>query len=98
MMTLAAGLLCGALGLAMLAGLWRIIAGPSVADRILGFDMITVSSAGLIGVLSMLWRTALFLELILVLTMLGFMSTVALVNYLQRPDKELMIPPKKERP
>jgi multisubunit Na+/H+ antiporter MnhF subunit len=45
----------------------------------------------------MLWRTTLFLELILVFTMLGFMGTVALVAYLQRPDQELMIPPKDKR-
>jgi multisubunit Na+/H+ antiporter MnhF subunit len=97
MIGLASSLLCFALGLTLLAGLWRIIAGPSVADRILGFDMITVSVAGLMGVLSMLWRTTLFLELILVFTMLGFMGTVALVAYLQRPDQELMIPPKDKR-
>lgn len=96
MMTLASSLLCFALGLAMIAGLWRIIAGPSVADRILGFDMITVAVAGLMGVLSMVWKTTLFLELILVFTMLGFMGTVALVAYLQRPDKELMIPPREK--
>lgn len=97
MMTLASVLLSFALGLAMVAGLWRIVVGPSLADRILGFDMITVAVAGLMGVLSMVWRTTLFLELILVFTMLGFMGTVALVAYLQRPDKELMIPPRRKR-
>lgn len=96
-MSVASNLLCGALGLAMVAGLWRIIAGPSVADRILGFDIITVSVAGLMSVLSMLWRTTFFLELILIFTMLGFMGTVALVAYLQRPDKELIDPPKEKR-
>lgn len=76
-----------ALGAAILAGLVRIVRGPSVADRILGFDMLTVSVAGLMAVLSMVWHTALFLELILVFTMLAFLGTVALVAYLQRPDR-----------
>lgn len=90
MMTWIASAVCGALGLAVLAGLVRIVRGPSVADRILGFDMLTVSVAGLMAVLSLVWHTALFLELILVFTMLGFLGTVALVAYLQRPDRLLV--------
>ena len=82
-----ADILCAALGLAVLAGFWRLVRGPSVADRLLAFDIMSVSMAGLMAALSLRWHTALYLELILVFSMLGFMSTVALVHYLEK-DKE----------
>jgi multisubunit Na+/H+ antiporter MnhF subunit len=96
MTTVVGVVVCVALAATMLAGLFRLVVGPRVADRILGFDMLTVSAAGMMAVLSLVWHTSLFLELILIFTMLGFMGTVALVGYLQRPDKDLADPCGKE--
>lgn len=70
--------------LALLAGLYRMVSGPTVLDRILAFDMVAISGVALMGILSIRWDTALFLELILIFSLLGFFSTVALVFYLQK--------------
>ena len=72
------------LGLAVLLGLWRLARGPTVLDRIVAFDVVTVSVVGMMTVLSLRWRTTEFLELILVFTLLGFVQTVALTQYLQK--------------
>ncbi|MFQ3671320.1 MAG: monovalent cation/H+ antiporter complex subunit F [Verrucomicrobiia bacterium] len=70
--------------LATLAGLYRLARGPSVLDRILAFDMIAICAVAMMVILSVRWKTALFLELILIFSLLGFFGTVAFVFYLQK--------------
>ena len=78
-------IVCGVvLMFGILAGLYRMAAGPTILDRILAFDMVTISAVALMGILSIRWNTSLFLELILVFSLLGFFGTVALVYYLQK--------------
>lgn len=77
---LAFGLLTVAVG----CGLVRLARGPTVIDRIMAFDLITTSAVGMIVLLSIQWRSALYLELILIFSLLGFFGTVAFVYYLSR--------------
>lgn len=79
-LTLGYGLLTGA----TLLGLVRLARGPTVLDRILAFDLIATSVVGLIVLLSVQWRTALYLELILLFSLLGFVGTVAFVFHMHR--------------
>jgi len=74
----------GGLILAILMALWRMAKGPTVLDRILCFDAIVVCIVGLIILLSIQWDTTFFLELILVVSLLGFISGVAFVFYLEK--------------
>ncbi len=73
-----------ALTLAVLLGLWRLVKGPTVLDRILAFDLIATSIVGMIALLSVEWRTALYLELVLIFSLLGFTGTVAFVFHLHK--------------
>lgn len=74
---------------ATLIGFYRLAKGPSVVDRILAFDSVVLCTVGLIVLLSRTWESPLFLELILIVSSLGFFGTVAFVSYLKRtlPDK-----------
>jgi len=72
------------LALAILLGAVRLVRGPSIMDRVLAFDLITTCAVGMIVLLSIRWRTVLYLELILVFSLLGFLTTVAFVFYLNR--------------
>jgi multisubunit Na+/H+ antiporter MnhF subunit len=74
----------GMLTVSILLGLGRLALGPTVIDRILTFDLITTSVVGMIVLLSIRWRTALYLEMILIFSLLGFFGTVAFVVYLSR--------------
>jgi multisubunit Na+/H+ antiporter MnhF subunit len=74
----------GLLTIAMLLGLYRLARGPSVLDRVMAFDLITTSAVGMIVLLSIQWKTALYLELILIFSLLGFMTAVAFVFYLHQ--------------
>jgi multisubunit Na+/H+ antiporter MnhF subunit len=68
---------------ATLAGVYRLARGPTVIDRILAFDAVVMCAAGLTMLLSRIWETPLYLELILIVASLGFFGTVALVLYLE---------------
>jgi multisubunit Na+/H+ antiporter MnhF subunit len=72
------------LALSVLLALVRIARGPGVLNRVLAFDLIATSVVGLTVLLSLKWRTALFLELILIFSLLGFLTSVAFVMYLDR--------------
>lgn len=72
------------LTLAIVCGLVRLARGPTVIDRIMAFDLITTSAVGMIVLLSIQWKTAMYLELILIFSLLGFFGTVAFVYYLSR--------------
>ena len=70
------------LGFAMAMTIIRIIAGPSLADRILGLDLLTLIASAFIAVFAV--RTGLYLniEIAVALSLLGFLSTAAFARYL----------------
>jgi|EndMetStandDraft_3_1072993.scaffolds.fasta_scaffold908994_2 multicomponent Na+:H+ antiporter subunit F len=70
------------LGLAMLATLIRIVRGPTLADRILGLDTLTVLAIGLIGTFALRTGLYLYADIAIALALVGFLSTVAFARYL----------------
>lgn len=71
------------LGLSLLLGFYRLARGPTVVDRILAFDAVVLCAVGLIAVLSRWWESKFYIELILIISSLGFFGTVAFVLFLQ---------------
>jgi multisubunit Na+/H+ antiporter MnhF subunit len=84
MMTYALYLADAVLTTAILLGLYRLARGPHVIDRVMAFDLITTCAVGMIVLLSIQWNTPLYLELILIVSLLGFLTTVAFVFYLNK--------------
>lgn len=84
MMTYAFYLADAALTASILFGLYRLARGPHVLDRVMAFDLITTCAVGMIVLLSIQWNTPLYLELILIVSLLGFLTTVAFVFYLNK--------------
>lgn len=77
--------LCGVmLAGTILAALYRVATGPTVFDRMLAFDLVATCGVALVALLAILWRTGIYLELILVYTLLGFLGTTAMTLYLQK--------------
>ena len=68
--------------LAMICGLVRLRRGPSMLDRILAFDLIATCVVAMVVLLSVKWNTPMYLEAILIVSLLGFFTTVAFVFYL----------------
>ncbi|KYF55237.1 hypothetical protein BE08_06025 [Sorangium cellulosum] len=67
----------------MLLCVIRICRGPSLLDQVLAFDCLVLDVVGAVLVLSVLLGTALFIDVILVITLLGFVGTIALAAYVE---------------
>ncbi len=68
--------------------LYRLLAGPTLLDRIIGFDMGAICIVGMIILLSIYWQTRVFIEIMLIFSLLGFVGTVSFVSYLySNPDR-----------
>lgn len=72
------------LGFCMLLGFIKIVRGPTALNRLLALDALAVCSVALMAVLSFIWSEADFLELILLFSILGFLSTTTVVLYLAK--------------
>lgn len=70
--------------IAIAIALYRIIRGPSIPDRVVALDMIVVNLISGIAVISVLLKTKAFLEVILILGILAFISTIALSKFIER--------------
>jgi len=86
MMPIELNIAFGALSFAILLGFYRVARGPSILDRVMAFDLITTCAVGIIALLSIQWHTSLYLELILVFSLLGFLTTIAFVFYLHASE------------
>ncbi|PAV31573.1 Na(+)/H(+) antiporter subunit F [Virgibacillus profundi] len=71
-------------GVAIAIALFRIVFGPSLPDRVIALDMIGVNLVSGIAIISVMLRTKAFLEVILILAVLTFISTIAFSKYIER--------------
>lgn len=62
----------------------RLIIGPSMPDRVIAMDVIGVNLLATIGVVSIVNGTKAYLEVILILGILSFISTIAFSKYIER--------------
>ncbi len=76
----------GAVALAMLLCGWRLLAGPSLPDRLLALDTLAINAVALVVLLGLRWQTGLLFEAALIIAMLGFVSTVAVARFVTRGD------------
>ncbi|AWV06364.1 cation: proton antiporter [Lysobacter maris] len=72
--------------LAMLFSLYRLLAGPSVPDRILALDTLYINTIAALILFGMQLRSSIYFEAALVIAMLGFVGTVMLSKYVLRRD------------
>jgi multicomponent Na+:H+ antiporter subunit F len=69
------------LGLALLVSVVRIIIGPTLADRVLALDLLTVVAMGFVGAIAIRTGQMLYLDIAIALALLGFLATIALARY-----------------
>ena len=63
-------------------GTYRVLKGPTVGDRIAAFEFLAVNLALLIGVVALRTGYSSLLDVALLVSILGFLGTVALARYL----------------
>lgn len=76
------------LAAALLVSLVRIVIGPTLADRVLALDLLTVLALGFIGAISVRTGLTLYLDIAIAVALLGFLATIAFARYLLRKAKQ----------
>ena len=72
-------LLAGAMVLAFI----RLVRGPTLADRIIAFDLLAVASAGIIVVTAIVAEQSVFLDAASIWAIIAFVSVIAFAYYIE---------------
>jgi multicomponent Na+:H+ antiporter subunit F len=67
----------------------RLVKGPSLQDRVVALDMMTVSIVAFCGLAAIRYDTTAFIDVALVLALVGFLATVALARFAERNTARL---------
>jgi multicomponent K+:H+ antiporter subunit F len=72
--------------LALVLNAVRLLRGPALADRILALDTLYVNALALLVVVGLSLADKVYLEVALLVGLLGFVGTVALALFVKRGD------------
>lgn len=81
MIEVAANISLGLLGLAILLTLIRIARGPTLADRILGLDTLSILSVGMTAAYAAHSHLTLYVDIAISLALLSPLPTASLARY-----------------
>ena len=74
----------GIMLLAVLMAVIRFVVGPRTTDRIIAFDVMTVTSLSLIGLLAYFAERVIYLDIAIVYGLLSFLGVIIIARYLER--------------
>ena len=74
----------GAFALAMLLNAWRMLRGPTLADRLLALDTLFVNLLAFLILAGIEKNSRLYFEVSLLIALLGFVGTVVVSKYMLR--------------
>jgi len=86
MLTLSIKAAYAMIAVAMVLNVWRLARGPSMPDRILALDTLTINAIALVILAGIDLATGAYLEVALLMAMMGFVGTVALCKFLLGGD------------
>jgi multicomponent Na+:H+ antiporter subunit F len=72
------------IGVSIVFALIRLVRGPNIADRVIALDLITTLGIGIIVAYSIATNQPAFMDIAVVLALLGFLTTVAFAYYIER--------------
>ena len=75
------------LGVAVVLCVIRLMRGPSIADRAMALDQISVQAVGIVTLHSIRVNDAIYLDAALVVALIGFLSVLAFARYIERGAK-----------
>jgi multicomponent Na+:H+ antiporter subunit F len=66
----------------------RLAIGPSIEDRIVALDLLSIAAIAFIGIYSIKFESRQILDVGIILSILAFLVTVAFAYYLERRNKK----------
>lgn len=70
--------------LGALLGVLRLLLGPTVVDRVVAVDMLTVMSISMMSLYALVAGRVIYLDAALVYGVLSFLAVIAVARYLER--------------
>lgn len=64
--------------------LFRFIKGPSLSDRVVAFDIMSIVAVSFLLVLALYFKRELYLDIALVMGLIGFLGTTIFGRYIER--------------
>ena len=86
LLTIAIYISLAAISVAFALVIYRIITGPTLADRIVALDTMALLGLGFIGTVTVLTGAYAYLDVAIGLALVGFLATVALARYVYFRD------------
>lgn len=69
--------------LAVLAAMVRLVIGPDVPDRVMALDFMTTAGIGIMGAYAIFTEQAVYLDVAMVVGLVGFLGTIAFAYYIE---------------
>ncbi len=70
--------------LSIFFSLYRFLNGPTLTDRVIAFDAISIMSLSLIVILAVYFERSLYLDIALVFGLIGFLGTTLLGRFIEK--------------
>ena len=72
------------LAVAIMLAAIRLIRGPSLPDRVVALDLISILAAGITAIYAIASGQAVFLDVATILALISFLGTVAFARYVEK--------------
>jgi multicomponent Na+:H+ antiporter subunit F len=69
---------------ALLAGAWRLLTGPTLADRVVALDLVSMLLVVFLVVFKLVSGTNAYIYVGIALALISFLATVAFAHYIDR--------------
>ncbi|MEL6264742.1 MAG: cation:proton antiporter [Pseudomonadota bacterium] len=84
-------------GLFVIAGVlitvWRLVKGPTLADRVVALDLLSVLLMALLVIFAVAVEVPAYLDAALALSLVSFLATVAFARYIERRNPRPAVEP-----
>lgn len=72
------------MGMALILAFVRVVRGPSLPDRVVALELFSTSVVGLVGVYAIQSGVASFLDVAIVIALMGFLAAIGFARFLER--------------
>ena len=70
--------------IAIVMSLYRFLRGPTLSDRVVAFDVMGIISVSFLVILSLYFQRGLYLDIALVLGLIGFLGSTIFGRFIER--------------
>lgn len=70
--------------IAMFMTLYRFLIGPTLSDRIIAFDVLSILCISLLVIIALIFQSSLYLDIALVFGLISFLGTTIFGRYIEK--------------